>query len=165
MPFEKGDGGMRRALVRLLIAVPACVLVGSCGPSEVQDRQEAIREHGRTAANDAVAEIRREEGEREQTYAAVPNYREWFMHAMREPSLDPRKYENALEHVSLQDKTLVLGLSVDDTGAAIELCNLSLKAWSERQKFGVSEIQVVFTGDGSTLAQSIHQSTGAHVCQ
>jgi hypothetical protein len=165
MPVEKGDGGVKRAFLVLLIAVPAFVLVGGCGPSELQNRQEEIREQRRIAADEAVIEKRREEGERARTQAAVPAYRVWFMHAMREPSPEPRKYENALEHVSLQGETLVLGLSVDDAGAAIELCDFTLKTWSEREKYAVSEILVVFTGDGSTLTQSIHLSTGAHVCQ
>ena len=165
MHVEKGDGGVKRAFLFLLIAVPAFVLVGGCGPSELQDRQEEIREQRRIAADEAVIEKRREEGERARTEAAVPAYREWFMHAMREPSPEPRKYENALEHVSLQGETLVLGLSLADTEAAIGLCDISLRAWSEREKYGVSEIMVVFTGDGSTLTQSIHLSTGAHVCQ
>ena len=162
---ERGDGGVRRALVGLLIVVAAFVLTGSCRPSEVQERQEEIREQRRIAADEAVTEKRLEEEERERTMVAAPSYREWFMHTMREPSLEPRNYENALEHVSLRGETLVLGLSVADTEAAIELCDISLKAWSEREKLGVSEIMVVFTGDGSTLAQSIHLSTGAHVCQ
>lgn len=84
---------------------------------------------------------------------------------MREPSPEPRKYENDLEHVSIQGETLVLGLSAADTEAAIELCDISLRAWPEREKYGVSEIMVVFAGDGSTLTQSTHLSTGAHVCQ
>ena len=156
---------MRRALIGLLIVVAAFILTGSCRPSEVQERQEEIREQRRIAADEAVIEKRREEGERARTEAAVPAYREWFMHAMREPSPEPRKYENALEHVSLQGETLVLGLSLADTEAAIGLCDISLRAWPEREKYGVSEIMVVFTGDGSTLTQSIHLSTGAHVCQ
>ena len=156
---------MRRALVGLLVAVLGFVLMASCGPSEVQDRQEEIREQRRIAADEATTEKRLEEERRERTEAAAPSYRLWFMHAMREPSSEPREYENSLEHVSLRGETLVLGLSLADTEAAMELCDISLKAWPEREKYGVSEIMVVFTGDGSTLAQSIQLSTGAHVCQ
>lgn len=84
---------------------------------------------------------------------------------MREPDHEPRTYENSLTHVSLQGETLVVGLSVADPQAAVELCQLTLDGWSDRTKHGVLEIQVVSSDDGSTLARSVYLATGAHVCE
>jgi hypothetical protein len=112
-----------------------------------------------------VEDLRLEEMDREQTDAAVAAYHEWFMHEMREPSSQPRKYEHDLEHVSLRDRTLVLGLSSDDKEAAIELCDFTIKEWSDRVRHGVSKILVVSTDDGSTLAESFGTSSGTQVCR
>lgn len=156
---------MKRAFVSLIIAGPLLLTFGGCGPSEEEVRQEELRDQARIEAERAVEDKRREEMEREQTDAAVAAYHEWFMHAMREPGSQPRKYEHDLEHVSLQGKTLVLGLSSDDKEAAIELCSLTIEEWSDRVRHGVSKILVVSTGDGSTLAESFGKSTGTQECR
>jgi hypothetical protein len=156
---------MKRAFVSLIVAVPLLLTVGGCGPSKEEVRQEELREQARIAAERAVEDKRRDEMEREQTDAAVAAYHEWFMHAMREPSSQPRKYEHDLEHVSLRDRTLVLGLSSDDKEAAIELCEFTIEEWSDRVRHGVSKILVVSAGDGSTLAESFGTSSGTQVCQ
>jgi hypothetical protein len=163
--FKMKGGVMRKALIGLLIAVPTLFLFGSCGPSVVEERQEETREQQRIAANDAVAEKRREEGERERTDAASAAFHEWFIHAKRALRHEPRKYDTALESVSLRGETLVLALSIADTEAAIELCDFTLKEWSDRARYGVSEILVVSVDDDSTLAQSTHLADGARVCQ
>ncbi|MEJ2580914.1 MAG: hypothetical protein P8127_04625 [Acidobacteriota bacterium] len=156
---------MKRALVSLMVAGPILLIVGGCGPSGEELRQEEIREQARVGAERAVEDKRRDEMEREKTAAAVAAYHEWFMHAMREPSPRPRKYENAVEHVSLQDRTLVIGLSIDDKEAAIGLCDLTLEEWSDRVRHGVSKILVVSAGDGSKLAESFGTSAGTQVCR
>ena len=156
---------MKRAFLSLIVAAPSLLIVGGCGPSEEGLRQEEFREQTRVEAERAVEDKRREEMEREQMDTAVAAYHEWFMHAMREPSGQPRKYENALEQVSLRDETLVLGLSTDDKEAAIELCDLTLEEWPDREQHGVSKILVVSTGDGTTLAESLETSTGAQMCR
>ena len=157
-------GTMRRAVISLIVAVPLSVIVGSCGPSEGELGQEEIREQKRAEAERVVGAKRLEEMEREQKDAAVAAYHEWFMHAMREPSTQPRKYKDALEHVALEDTTLVLGVSTNDRETAIELCDFTLEDWSERVRHGVSKILVVSAADGSTLAESFDTPTGK-MCQ
>jgi hypothetical protein len=156
---------MKRAFANLMVAVPLLLIFGGCGPSGEELRQEEIREQARVGAERAVEDKRRDEMEHEKTAAAVAAYHEWFMHAMRKPSPQPRKYEHALEHVALRDETLVIGLSIDDKEAAIGLCNLTLKEWSDRIGHGVSKILVVSSGDGSTLAESFGTSAGTQACR
>jgi hypothetical protein len=155
---------MKRAVLSVIVAVPLSMIVGSCGPSEGQLRQEEIREQRRVEAERVVGEKRIEETEREQEDAAVAAYHAWFMHEMREASTQPRKYEDALEHVALKDTTLVLGVSTNDNETAIELCDFTLEEWSDRVRYGVSKILVVSDYDGLTLAESFDTPAGK-VCQ
>ena len=155
---------MQRAVISLIIALPLSLILGSCGPSDGELRQEEIREQKRVAAERAVGAKRIEEVEREQEDAAVAAYHEWFMHEMREPDPQQRKYKDALEHVTLDDKTLVLGISTDDRDTAIGLCRFTLEKWSDRVRHSVSRILVVSEDSGSKLAESFDTPAGK-TCQ
>jgi hypothetical protein len=158
-------GVMKRAFISLVVSIPFFLIVGGCGPSGGDLKIEDLREENRVEAERAVGAKRMEEMEHVEKEAAVAAYHEWFMHEMREPSSRTRRFKDALKHVSLEDTTLVLELSTDDKEAAIELCDLTLEKWSERVRHGVSNISVVSTADGSTLAESFHTPSGTKKCQ
>jgi hypothetical protein len=156
---------MRGTPVVLLIAAPMLVLIGGCGPSDVENRQEKIREQQRMEADQALAEKRREQEEHARVGAAAAEFREWLMHLQSDPTVPVRMNEETFDGVSLHGETLVLVLSTAKKDEAVELCNLVLTGWGDRETHGVDEIQVVSVDDGSTLARSTHLSTGAHVCE
>jgi hypothetical protein len=157
-------GTMRRAVISLVVGVPLSMIVVSCGPSEGELRKEEMREQERAEAERAVGGKRLEEKEREREDAAIAAYHEWFMHATRETGTQPQKYKDALKHVTLKDRTLVLGISTDDKETAIELCRFSLENWSDRVRRGISKILVVSADGGSTLAESFDTPQGK-ICQ
>jgi hypothetical protein len=156
---------MRRASVVLLIAVPMLVFIGGCDQSDVETRQEKIREQRRMEADQALAEKRREEEEHAEAGDAAAAFREWLMHLQSDPTVPVRMTEGTFDEVSLHGETLVLVLSTANEDEAVELCNFVLTGWEDRETHGVNEIQVVSVDDESTLARSTHLPTGAHVCE
>jgi len=156
---------MRRLILMLVITIPSIVPTISCKPSEMERQQEEIREEKRVAAWQAVDEERHEKTEREKNEAAVASYHVWFMHTVGEPGPGFRNVKGALEHVALQGETLVIEIGIADKDEAVRLCSLSLSGWQEREEHGVSEVRVVSSEDGSTLATSIQTSTGERVCR
>ena len=156
---------MRTALVVILVAILTSILIWGCGPSQVQDRQQEIREKRRVNADEAVAERRREEAEREHSEAVVAAFHEWLLHATREPGDGTPTYETSITHVSFEGETLILELSATGTRGAVELCRLTLNDWPERTDLGVMEIQIVSSRDGSTLARSVPLANGSQVCE
>jgi DNA polymerase III alpha subunit (gram-positive type) len=176
---------MRKILFGIVILAPILFIV-SCGPSEEERRQiefakqqtleaekaadEERRQAEAVAAEErkkAEEERRRAEIERDQTRSAEVSvaYREWLKKMMSDPSIKPRRYVSALEDVSVRGNTLILGISISDKDEAIMLCNFTVAGWWDRDKYGVPEAEVVFTGNGSTLAKSVHLNTGGHVCR
>ena len=149
----------------LLIAVPMLLPIGGCGPTDVETRQDKIREQQRMEADQALAEKRREEEECARAGATAAEFREWLMHLQSDPAVPVRMNEETFDEVSLHGETLVLALSTAKMDEAVELCSFVLTGWGDRETHGVNEIQVVSVDDGSTLARSTHLSTGAHVCE
>ena len=124
------------------------------------------------AETQAKAKIMRErqrakKAEQDRTRSAEVSiaFRSWLRTVMDDPSIKPRQYVKALQEVSVRGNTLVLGISIKDKDEAVKFCNFSIVGWQDREKYGLLETEVVFTGEGLSLAKSVQLNNGAMVCK
>jgi hypothetical protein len=147
---------MRKMFLTLLVTISVFVVFVSCGPTSEEQKPVEI--------DLAVEEQRRkakEDYERARAADAAESFRSFM--AVWADETKPRAYEKAIEDVTVENKTLVISLSIADEFEARSLCNFTLTGWSDRRGFGVAEVKVVHT-DGTVLAESQRLSTGAHIC-
>ena len=155
---------MGKTLLLLLVTVSVFVIFVSCGPSSEEQQQAALEEQKPVEVDPAAEERQRlakEKYERSRAASAVESFRSFM--AMWADETKPRAYEKAIGDVTVENKTLIISLSITDRLEARSLCNFTLTGWSDRKGFGVAEVKVVHT-DGTVLAESQRLSTGAHIC-
>jgi hypothetical protein len=122
-----------------------------------EEEQRAAEEARRKAEAQAAAEYRAKRA------ADADASFQGFMKLWSD-NTNPRPYEKAIQKTEIDGNTFVIRLSINSRSEATSLCNFTLNGWSERGRFGIMEIKVTDL-DGAVLSESMHLSTGAHVCR